>query len=264
MLSVNYFSASSLGVLAHLSNDTFFVPINAPVYFWGTAILIGTLFLLMFLLLQQTIKKVGLSISSSAAKLSVIVPVLVSLVIDPGDILSSRKVFGIITTLMALILILYKKKSAKLIPTLSSIYYPILLFMGMGLVDSLVKIAQHKFVPNNTVSFFSFSVFLISGVLGCIFLTLRGEGRFFFQKKELFFGLILGVVNFGSLYFIINALNLNLNGQAFLDSSRIFMFNNLGIIVLSVLVGVLFFREKLSFINIIGVCAAVAAICLLV
>ncbi len=40
-------------------------------------------------------------------------------------------------------------------PDLSLLYLPLILFVGMGLVDSLVKLAQFEYVSDNNLSLFT-------------------------------------------------------------------------------------------------------------
>jgi len=76
-------------------------------------------------------------------------------------------------------------------------------------------------------------------------------------------GIALGISNYGSLYFIIRALNHQTNNGNTFDGSIVFGINNLGVIALSVLIGLLFFKEKLLKINWIGIIISFIAIYIL-
>jgi len=69
----------------------------------------------------------------------------------------------------------------------------------------------------------------------------------------------LGLVNFGSLYFIINALN-----TSKLNSSLVFALINISIVCLSAIIGILYFKEKLNKLNITGIILAILSLFLLV
>jgi multidrug transporter EmrE-like cation transporter len=77
-----------------------------------------------------------------------------------------------------------------------------------------------------------------------------------------FWGIVLGIVNFGSIYLLVSALNHVNNNGIRTDSSVIFGLNNIGIVGLSVLVGLLIFSEKLKLINWIGIALSVVSILL--
>jgi uncharacterized membrane protein len=72
------------------------------------------------------------------------------------------------------------------------------------------------------------------------------------------YGILLGIVNYFGVLFFIKALGTNI-----FDSSIIFGINNIGIVILSVLLGLLLFKEKLSSINLIGVFISIIAIFML-
>jgi uncharacterized membrane protein len=72
------------------------------------------------------------------------------------------------------------------------------------------------------------------------------------------YGVVLGLVNFGSLYGLIRALD-----SGVFDSSIIFGINNMGIVLLSVIIAMMIFSEKLTIINKIGVILSLVAIIIL-
>jgi len=78
--------------------------------------------------------------------------------------------------------------------------------------------------------------------------------------KPLIWGIMLGISNFGSIYFLIRTLNHRSPQGNIIDSSIVFGVNNTGIVVLSVFTGFIVFREKLKRINWIGVGLALVAI----
>jgi EamA domain-containing membrane protein RarD len=75
---------------------------------------------------------------------------------------------------------------------------------------------------------------------------------------ELIGGTILGIANFGSLYFFILTLN-----NSKLDSSIVFGLNNMCIVLFSILIGWTLFKEKFSNTNFAGVIMAFIAILIL-
>jgi len=148
-------------------------------------------------------------------------------------------------------------------PERGIIFIPLLLFAGMGLVDSLVKLAQHQYVSDEETALFSAILFLnafISGILAAIFY--RKHNRYFLKGKVWGWGLLLGSVNFGSIYFLVRALHYTSPSGMHMDSSVIFGANNISIVALSVLIGLLVFKEKLKLINWIGVVLSALALLL--
>lgn len=106
----------------------------------------------------------------------------------------------------------------------------VFLFVAIGLIDATLKFAQEN-LSESEISIFTAISFGISGVIGVI-LSFVGSVKFkdFIKIKTLITGVIIGSANFGSMYFMIFALN-----KSGLDSSVVFGINNIAIISVSVL-----------------------------
>lgn len=253
MVMVNYTVASIFSFAILKPNILELKSLNPGFYVFGT--IIGFCFVLMFLFIEYAIIKTGISKVSSATKLSVVLPILLSILIDPNDVFSIMKMAGILIMIVALILIMMNKSSS--IKENRKILIPLFLFLGMGAIDSIVKYSQQYFVPQGLESIFSLYVFLLAFFFAFILVFVQKKYNNLIKAEVIGYGLILGVFNFGSLYFLLKALNLNLHEAVFLDSSRILMFNNIGIVLISVLVGLFFYKEKLSVYNYFGILLSV-------
>ena len=134
------------------------------------------------------------------------------------------------------------------------------MFFTIGIADSIIKLAQYKYIPAGNVSIFSAACFAMAAILGVILLISRKKSALsVFKPKTLAFGLVLGIVNFASLYYFILALD-----KSKLDSSVVYGVNNVGIISVSVIAALILFHEKLKWWNWIGLGLAVIAIYILV
>ncbi|MFT5980359.1 MAG: drug/metabolite transporter (DMT)-like permease, partial [Flavobacteriales bacterium] len=101
--------------------------------------------------------------------------------------------------------------------------------------------------------------FITSSFIGIVVLGVRkAKGLPVFSASTIIAGVVLGAVNFGSIYFLVRTFDAHL-----LDRSAIIPINNLGVVVLSTVAAVLAFREQFSKINIIGLALAIAAILIL-
>ena len=250
VIVINYLAATVLGFLIY-SGDTSLASIPGSVWL-PISILIGIMFILMFFLVAFSTRKAGISVTTVASKMSVIFPIVFSLLIDPDDQLTMIKAAAVIIALGGVVLTVYKPGGEH--PERSVIFIPLLLFVGMGVVDSLVKLAQQQYVSDGETALFSAILFLnafISGLVATI--IYRKHNRYFLKRAVWGWGLLLGVVNFGSIYFLVRALHYNSPVGKSMDSSVIFGANNISIVALSVLVGLLIFREKLSYMNWIGI-----------
>jgi drug/metabolite transporter (DMT)-like permease len=253
----NYLFASALGFIIADDVNTLFSPGN---HSWiPLSIFIGILFIIMFFIIGKSSQKAGISVTTIASKMSVAVPVIFSILADPEDDFNLLKISGIVLALLAVFLTIYRKKTLEV--DRDALLYPVILFVGMGLVDSLVKYSQMKYIGDRELGLFSAFLFFIAFATGIFYLFLKtGRYKSLFDIKALLWGLMLGISNFGSIYFIIRALNYKYPSGTGIDSSIVFGINNTGIVVLSVLTGYLVFREKLLRVNYIGIILALVAI----
>jgi hypothetical protein len=262
MVVVNYLIATILGITVFLLDGKALRLNNLEPNFYFVTIVIGVLFMLLFLVVQSSSNKAGMAITSVAAKLSVLIPVIVSLFIDPLDTLNITKVVGLSVMFLAVVLIIYNPNL--LLKRKLEFFLPLVLFLGMGVLDSVVKTSQQFVIGEERVPLFTLLSFFVAGISGTTLIIIRKEIGNLFNAKNALFGLALGVFNYGSLIFLVKTLNLNLSMNEFLDSSRIFMLNNIGIIILSVLIGVIVFRERLHTFNYLGLLLSLYGFYLLV
>lgn len=222
-------------------------------------VLIGVMFIILFFIISFSSRKAGISVTTVASKMSVIFPILLSLIIDPSDQLTIIKTAAIICTLCGVALTFYKPRKGTLDPLVICI--PLILFVGMGVVDSLVKYAQHSFVNDNDTALFSAILFLNAFLTGIIVLPFFPKHhRSFLNPANWGWGILLGIVNFGSIFFLVRALNYVSPSGSGIDSSVIFGMNNIGIVGLSVLLGLWVFRERLRPVNWLGIILSAVAI----
>jgi len=222
------------------------------------SVFIGIFFILMFFVIAVSTRKAGITVTTVASKMSVVIPISFSMMIEPSDRLSLIKGSGIILALAGVLLTVLKpgeKKSGS-----KAVVIPLLLFLGMGMVDALVKYSQHRYVPDEMSALFTSVLFAVSFFTGVVlYLPVSKNLSDLKQFKVWLWGILLGIVNFGSIYFILRALNYrNALGDG-TDSSIIFGINNIGIVSLSVFLGSILFREKLRLINWLGIAMSAIA-----
>jgi drug/metabolite transporter (DMT)-like permease len=259
VIIINYLTASLLGLLVNANRLRISEIISAP---WiAVSILIGFLFIVMFFIIAKSSGEAGISITTVASKMSVVFPIAFSMLIDPSDRLTLIKSFAVMAALAGVLLTVYKPGNTA--ADRKKMFIPLLLFIGMGGVDSLVKFAQHAFVRDENTALFSAVLFFMAFVTGMIILPFRKEGVREFRKGQVWiWGILLGIVNFGSIFMMVSALNFTGTGGTRIDSSIIFGANNIGIVSLSVLAGLVIFREKLHTINWFGIGISALAIIL--
>ena len=259
VIILNYLVASVLGFVINAEKIETKEILALP---WiPISVLIGFLFIVMFFIIARSSAEAGISITTVASKMSVVFPISFSIYLEAEDSLNLLKGLAIASALIGVFLTVYSPKS--LIKEKKRIFIPLILFLGMGLVDSLVKYAQYRYVSNDDSALFSAVLFAMAFLTGLMILPFRKQRVSEFRNRGIWiWGGILGIVNFGSIYLIVNALNhVNMHGVR-IDSSVIYGANNIGIVSLSVLAGLLLFKEKLNKYNWIGISISFVAIIL--
>ena len=212
---------------------------------------LGFLLPTIFVVMAYSIRYAGIVRTDIAQRLSLIIPLLAAYLLfnEQFSILKSGAItLGLIAVLFS---IPWDKTAAE---SKKSWLFPTTVFFGFGLIDVLFKqIATYKSIPFTTALFF---IFLLA--LGISMLSLMY--RVIFRKMRLTFinlicGLILGLFNFGNIYFYLKA-HQALNTQP----SLVFTAMNIGVIALGSLVGLMIFKEKLSKLNYAGILLAIVAI----
>lgn len=220
------------------------------------ALAMGISFITIFNLIAYSTRVNGITTTTIANKLSLVIPATISFILY-SDHINAFKILGIALALPAVYLTSHvKDKNDK--PAQLSI--PILLFFLSGLLDSFVKYVEHHFLSARndqaTFTILSFGTAAVIGSLVVIVLTLTGKMKL--QGRNIIAGVCIGVPNYFSIYLLIRLLNSNI-----MDSSSAIPVVNIGVVVTSTLTAFLLFKEKLTLLRIIGLILAIVAIVLI-
>jgi len=217
------------------------------------AIGLGIAFILIFLLVGKTTQLFGVLTASIAMKLSFVIPVVMAIFLY-NDTISFIKIIGIIAAFVAVYLIAYKKE--KEIPNQPKqkieVFYPALIFIGSGFCDATFNFIQKNLVYADWAHPITIIVFAAACTFGII---LHVRERALYQWKNVFGGIVLGIPNYFSLYFLLKTLD-----TLPWESSIIFPINNLGIVGLSAIAGMILFQETLDKRKLIGFILAITSI----
>lgn len=247
----NYYTAFAVGILSfprsleisEFPKQPWFVP----------ALCLGLIFVVIFNLMARTSQLLGVSVASVATKMSLVLPVLAGIFLY-NEHLGPVRITGILLALLAVYWASLPSSNSRF--TASQWILPLLVFLGSGLIDLCIKYMQTHYVPDNEFPLFSATVFASAGTLGILGVFLKKNTSFsMFTPRNLLGGVVLGIPNFFSIFFLLKAL-----GVPGLSSAAIFTLNNVAIVLLSTLLGVVIFREKLSQRNWFGVGLAVVSI----
>lgn len=244
---VNYIVAATLGFI--LFGD---IPTKEHVNssFGITALLVGFLFITLFNIMAKVTQQNGVSVASVSNKMSVVIPVIVALIIY-NDSLTILKISGILFALVGIYLVTKKEHKLKNANWL----FPLVLFLGSGILDSLLNYAEAKVVGENELGLFTPFAFSIAAIFGILYLIIKRQVP---SLKSVGFGLLLGIPNYFSILILLKALE-----SSGFESSIVFPLNNMGVVLLSTIISFFAFQEKLSAKNYAGIAISILAICLI-
>ncbi|MEO9893080.1 GRP family sugar transporter [Aurantibacter sp.] len=249
----NYFVASLCG-FSFYNGDIKLLEIPEKKWFFGTLI-IGILFIVIFNLMAATAQRIGVSVASVATKMSLVIPVIFG-IFAYNELLSPIKIIGIILALVSVYFTSYKEKSVKI--DKSTLYLPFLIFIGAGVIDTGIKYVQEVHLNETEFSLFSATAFgfaAISGLLYIIIISFKKPLQV--NYKNIIGGIVLGIPNYYSIYFLMRALQ---NDE--FTSAAIFTINNVAIVMVCTLLGIILFKEKISIKNWGGIVLAIISILL--
>lgn len=223
------------------------------------AVMLGVFFIIVFNITALTVRYSGVMIASIFQRMSLIAPACIAMVFF-GEPTHLQKWLGIGFALLAIILISLGPAPASKTDTQDrKIWlFPALTFIGSAIVDASLFLAEQYKIASGTDIRFITTLFLTAGFTGFIWMSvLYLTGKKQWMWKNLAAGALLGVINFFSIYFLIYALH---HGW---DGSVLFPVNNMGVLLLSALAGILIFKEELNSLKIAGFILAAGAILLL-
>lgn len=220
---------------------------------WTTFAFIALMLISIFYFISKSIATSGIVLTAIAQRLSLIIPVLASFLFF-GESLNSIKIIGLLVGFGA---IYASRPEGKFDYKNMELWYPIIVFLGTGIIDVFFNVITKL----DGISFITALVyiFLIASIMGFLSLFyLKINNQLDFQLKAALAGVVLGILNFGSIYFYIKALDIE-NQRP----SVIYSMLDIGVIALGSLAGFVLFKEKITKLNIIGLCLAITAIVIL-
>lgn len=220
---------------------------------WNIYIALGVLLPVVFVMLAASIKHMGIVKTDAAQRLSLFIPILAAWFIFKEEF-NIYKIIGLVIGFLALLFILRKPSENEQ----NKWIYPAIVLLGFGVIDILFKqIALYSTLPFTTSLFLVFNIALVVSLLIVICDLVSKKVKP--ELKNILFGALAGIFNFGNILFYLKA------HQSFSKNpSTVFAGMNMGVIVLGSLIGILFFKEKLSKMNFLGVILALISIIFIV
>ena len=226
------------------------------------ALFLGVGFIITFLLSGFSTQRMGMTATSLANNISLVIPVLCSLFIfkTQGRAFDGLNYLGLVLALGAVALSTFKKSDGKVAGKGLDVLLPIAVFLMYGITNTSLNYLNINYIQSADRTVPVTLVMILGAVLAgmtvLIIQVIRGKEKI--ALKNILASITLGVPNFLSFYCLILALTAYGNSGAF-----VYPLYNIGVILLSALVAFIFFKEKLSTLNKIGLLLAIVAIMLI-
>ncbi|WP_028298496.1 EamA family transporter [Olivibacter sitiensis] len=250
MIAWNYPMAIVLSLLFFLPDWSLFKWSEMP---FSLYLVLGLLLPSMFYIIAQSLHYAGIVRTEVAQRLSLFIPLAASFLLFREHPQPSI-IVGIIVGIMAMACsIKWKGESTNKAKSNTWFLLP-LVFLGMGTVDILFKqVAQYQQVP------YTLSILIVFVIAALLSQTYVGIGiaqkKMPISKKSIGWGFMMGLFNFGNIIFYMKAHRAVANNPSIVFSSM-----NIGVIAVGAVVGLVLFREKLSFVNVLGIILAVVSV----
>lgn len=267
---VNYLTAVIVTFLPQLIRNDF--PVNPFAESWvGFSVLQGFFFMAGFLVMSYSISLSGMALTTAASRASLIVPVICGwlLLAQPAP-----SWIPVILVVAAMLMFSLGEKSAskgekELVDRKKhrgGMAFLFVVFLFYGASDFSLKFVQQRIsdtyasagdaVIDQQLDALAGTIFLMAMLLTLLAILLRSiKQPFRLSWKSVGLGVALGLANLGCTRSV-------LNGLLTLDTGTFYPLYNVGIILVTTLIGVLFFKEKLRPIQYVGLAISILAIVL--
>lgn len=218
----------------------------------GTIIMSLILLLpIVFVFQAKSIKFSGIVKTDIAQRLSLFISICFSFFIAKEHF-NTYKNIGLLIAFVAIFLTLYRKQNKEI--ENKNWYFLPLVLLGFGFIDILFKKVA-------TIGELNFTEVLLFVFIGAFFVATTIAFLQVKQQKEtvsiqnLYWGAGVGLLNFGNIYFYIKAHQVLSS-----NPSTVFIGMNMGVILLGSLIGIFYFKEKLTQLNYVGLLLSLISI----
>lgn len=249
VLTVNYIIAFGSALAINRADGLALMP-AFPLWFWAFCAFIGFIFIANFFLLSRSIHENGVGVSISAMRVSLLVPVLLSIVFY-GEALSVFKVMGILLVFVALGLFIAARRDVSL-RGLGNTGYLIVIFLFSGTADASLKIFEEEMSTVASEAHLMSAIFMFSFLFG-LGAILKTKSVYTLTRREIMLGVGIGIPNLLSSIFVIRAF-------AYYDASIVYSVVNMLVITGGALIGWLYWKDDISRPEALGIGTAIVAI----
>jgi drug/metabolite transporter (DMT)-like permease len=245
LLSGNYLAAATIAFILLILNDSKLFTCQTLLYGAG----LGLMFVITFLLLAFAISGAGTGLAITSSRLSVIIPILLSIIFfneSPTELHIIGFLFTVLTFVLFYLSVRSNQKSGE---GAIKYFFLIAVFVGIGINDFALKFFK-VWRTEYEEPYFVFFIFSSAFVYSSIYIIIK---RINIKLDTSLWGLILGIPNVLITVFLLSAL-------AILPGIVVFPLMNVGIILLTTLMAFLIWKEKLNLWGVIALASGLIAI----
>ena len=256
-IAFNYPVCLLTGMLLMPKGQTFQLDFSMPWTWYSLALGLG--FIITFVLSGLATQKIGMTITSMANNVSLVIPVLFSLLVfgSTGKTFDWVNYVGLAMAVFSVAIATIKSEKVVKASFWMQGGLALSVFLMYGITNTAINYLNINYIADASkvipVTLVMVLGATVSGLVLLLIRLFRGTEKIAF--KNIAAALTLGVPNFLSFYFLILTLGYFGNSGAF-----VYPIYNMGVILVSALVAILFFKEKVSKLNIVGLLLAVLAI----
>ncbi|MBX2973350.1 MAG: DMT family transporter [Flavobacteriales bacterium] len=219
------------------------------------AALLGSLFVLSFSLAGLSAQKAGAARTTIAGRMSLVLTIAGTIIIF-NERIGVWTVLGIVLALAGLVLTSMAQRNGD--RAQGQWLLPFLLFLCSGAADIGLTYIQRVLTTAANAPTFPTLCFGASTLASVLLLFIRREQGALRHARTWAGGVVLGVVNYGSLLFLMQAL-----GESGLAASILFPAMNILAILFATAAGLLLFKERLSVMQWCGITLCIASLTLI-
>lgn len=246
----NYLFAITLACFFFKPNISELIATPPP----GIYIALGVLLPVVFWFLAISVRQIGIVKTDIAQRLSLFIPIIAAYFVFKENF-GPLKICGLCIGFVAIFLTLHKKTPVQGKKGIIWLY-PVIVFIGFGVIDVLFKqVALVKSIPYTSSLIVIFVLAFIVSLTGILYMAIVRKRKL--QLINFICGCVLGFFNFFNILFYLKAHRAMAD-----DPSTVFAAMNIGVIILGSLVGITVFKEKLNNANYLGLSLALLAIIL--
>lgn len=248
VLAGNYLTAALVGLGMIILSDSFVFSYQSLLF----GFFVGAFFVYSFYVFTRAIKAAGVALAGVSSRLSVVIPFALSIIIF-NEIPKFDHIIGFGFAIVTIILFYYSLRGINATEVqIKDFKYLFILLVTIGIGDFCMKIFSMWRPPAEKplyLFFVFFSAFLYTATI-VLFKKIKLE------KRTVTTGLIMGVPNIFSSFFLLGAL-------AELPAILVYPIANIGIILLTTIVAVSFWKETLNLYGKLAIISGIVAIVLL-